>query len=463
MRLNSLAFRLFISSVIWAVVVLPLAGLVIYSVYRQDARAGFDERLKTLLTVIQADSIDQAESDPGHPRDVGEPLFEITHSGWYWQINPLDKPGKRIISASLATETLPSPFALGIPSDGRGTHWMDATGPNGQAIRVAEVIYTIGDDPSGPRYAFTVAGPLDWLDNRLSGFRVRLVVALAAAGVLLLLLTWLQVRFGLRPLQNIERGLAAIRSGEAASLEGDIPTEIEPLRVELNALIQSNQEIIDRARTQVGNLAHALKTPLAVILNEARDGSAPDGKVPDDKVVEQATIMRDQINYYLDRARMAARAQTVGRVTETKPALEALQRALTRIYRDKGITIELNVLEEPRFRGERQDFEEIVGNVLDNACKWARTRVAVTLDLAGATARGATRRLAIRVEDDGPGLAVEQRAALGKRGVRLDETKPGSGLGLSIVADLVQSYRGTMKLDAASLGGLAVSIELPAA
>lgn len=458
MRLDSLALRLFLPAAVWTLFVLPVAGLLIYSVYRQDAEAGFNERLKTLLTVIQADSIDQAETEPGHPRDVGEPLFEITHSGWYWQINPLDKPGKRIVSASLATEQLPSPFTKGIGNDGRGTHWVDTTGPQNQNIRIAEVIYTIGDDPAGPRYSFSVAGPLDWLESRLSGFRIRLFEALAVAGVVLLVTTWLQVRFGLLPLRNIERSLAAIRSGKESRLAGRFPAEIEPLQVELNALIQSNEEIIDRARTQVGNLAHALKTPLAVILNEAREDTAAGAKIS-----EQAAVMRDQLNYYLDRARMAARAGTVGRLTEVKPVAEAMQRALERIYRDKGIAITLDIALGATFRGERQDFEEMLGNLLDNACKWARTDVKLSATIVEPATRGETRRIRVVIEDDGPGLSAEQRAVLGKRGVRLDETKPGSGLGLSIVVDLAQSYRGQLKLEASTLGGLAAHLDLPAA
>lgn len=459
MRLNSLAFRLFLTAAVWTAVVLPVAGLLIYSVYREDAESSFDDRLKTLLTVIQADSIDEAENQPGHPRDVGEPLFEITHSGWYWQIAPLgSETGRRIVSPSLATERLPSPSASGAPIDERGTYWLDAIGPDGQSLRVAEVVYTLGDEPSGPRYSFTVAGPLDWLETRVAGFRMRLVVALALAGVVLLLMTWFQVRFGLLPLRRIEHGLAAVRSGDASELKGELPAEIEPLQLELNALIKSNQDIIDRARTQVGNLAHALKTPLAVIINEARDQNAAGAKI-----AEQAAVMRDHLNHYLDRARMAARAGTVGRITEVEPVGQALCRALERIYRDKGIRISLDVAAGARFKGERQDFEEMLGNLLDNACKWAKAEVRLIAEVSEPTSRTGSRRLRITIEDDGPGLSDHERRVLGKRGVRLDETKPGSGLGLSIVTDLVQSYQGRLELDAAAIGGLVARLDLPAA
>jgi signal transduction histidine kinase len=310
-----------------------------------------------------------------------------------------------------------------------------------------------------PKYSITVAGPLDWFDEIVSTFRNRLTVALALAGLGLLAVTLFQVRFGLSPLRRIEHGLSAIRSGDAERLEGELPAEIEPLQTELNALIKSNQEIVDRARTQVGNLAHALKTPLAVIVNEAREDRGPFGR----KVAEQAAIMRDSIGHYLDRARMAARVGVIGRVTEVAAVVEPLARALERIHRDKGVAIEIECPPGTRFQGERQDLEEMLGNLLDNACKWSRRNVLLTVTVPTGEARGRPRELVVTVDDDGPGLNAEQRQRIGKRGQRLDESKPGSGLGLSIVTDLAQSYRGRFALEQSPHGGLRATLTLPAA
>lgn len=460
MRLNSLAFRLFATAAVSVMLVLPVAGLIIYSVYRQEAEEGFDERLRQLLTIVHADSVDRAEEVPGTPGQMGEPLFLISHSGWYWQIKPLaGSSGPRQVSASLASFELPSPSEAGVEPDPQGTRWMDAQGPNDQRVRLAETLYTFGEEPGAPQYSILVAGPLDWLDARVVGFRIQLAMALTLAGIALVAVTLLQVRFGLLPLRAIENGLAAIRSGRAARLDGELPAEIEPLQHELNALIQSNQEIIDRARTQVGNLAHALKTPLAVITNEARDDKSHLAQ----KVAVQAGVMRDQVNHYLDRARMAASAGSLVRVTEVLPVAEALQRALERIYRDKGIVILLDCPEDARFQGERHDFEEMVGNLLDNACKWARSHVRVRIRVKRPVTRSALPRLIVSIEDDGPGLTEDQRQRIGKRGLRLDETKPGSGLGLSIVGDLAHSYRGSLDLGASRHGGLSATLDLPAA
>lgn len=459
MRLNSLAFRLLATAVVSTMLVLPIAGIIIDSVYRQEVRDSFDERLQQLLTIVHADSIDSADGLPDSPGQIGEPLFYITHSGWYWQIKPLgDAPGQPQVSPSLATSLLPSPYEAAIKPDIQGTRWMDADGPNDQRVRIAEAVYIAGDDDeTGPKYSIVVAGPLDWLDARVSGFTRQLAIALTFAGLALVAVTLVQVRFGLSPLRAIERGLSAIRSGQAAQLDEHLPAEIEPLQKQLNALLQSNQDIIDRARTQVGNLAHALKTPLAVIVNEAREDKSAFAQ----KVAEQARTMRDQIGHYLDRARMGASAGSVVRVTEVLPVAEALQRALERIYRDKGIVITVKCPQNARFQGERHDLEEMLGNLLDNACKWANSRVHLTVT-GKPGSRTAAPRFAIAVEDDGPGLTEAERKQIGKRGLRLDETKPGSGLGLSIVRDLASSYRGgQLRLEASPLGGLAAILDLP--
>ncbi|MBK9077720.1 MAG: histidine kinase [Hyphomicrobium sp.] len=459
MRFNSLAFRLFATSAAWTLLVLPLAGYLIYSLYRDDVQLSFDAQLKKLLTALAIDSMNTTGDAPVPPQNLYEPLFEVTNSGWYWQVRPIDgAPGRTLVSPSLASAILPSPYAKKFPTDNTGTRWMNVPGPTGETIRILEVIDTPGHEPDKTKYSVIVAGPLNWLEATVAKFRNRLTTALSLFGLGLMAVTLFQVRFGLLPLRRIEKGLTSIRSGEASKLEGQLPAEIEPLQNELNALIQSNNEIVDRARTQVGNLAHALKTPLAVITNEAREDKSPFAV----KVAEQAQIMRDQVGHYLDRARMAASAGAIGRVTPFEATADPLVRALERINRDKGIAIYLQVAAGAKFQGEKQDLEEMLGNLLDNACKWGRKRVQLKAVIVAPDGKVRAKRLVVTVEDDGPGLSAEQRAKIGKRGMRLDETKPGSGLGLSIVSDLATSYRGSMSLDASPLGGLLVRLELPA-
>jgi signal transduction histidine kinase len=274
----------------------------------------------------------------------------------------------------------------------------------------------------------------------------------------LLLTTALQVRFGLSPLKRISESLAAIRSGRAERLEGEFPVEIASLARETNALIEANREIVERARTHVGNLAHALKTPLSVIVNEA---AARPADPLAQKVLEQTDIMRDQIARQLERARLAARSAVVGTLIDVPPVVTALARTMEKIHRDRDVAIALDVPAQARFRGEQQDLEEMVGNLVDNACKWAQSRVAIEVVANSPTSDGKG-RVRIIVDDDGPGLSPAEREQVARRGRRLDETKPGSGLGLSIVVELASLYGGVLTLGTAPIGGLRAELALPA-
>jgi signal transduction histidine kinase len=460
---NSLAFRLFATAAVWLGLVLPTAGFIIHALYRDEVQKQFNARISLLLELILRDSIDHGgASEPGAPKDTGELLFDIPESGWYWQIKPLDeKPGRQIHSNSLGQEPLPLPSSADLPPDNDEVRWGNFSGPKEQMIRVAEVVHMFGEEGEKRRYSVAVGGTLDEPLNSIARFRTRLVLALSLAGLGLLLATIFQVRFGLYPLRQVERGLAQIRSGDAQSLDGKLPAEIQPLQEELNALITSNHDIIERARTQVGNLAHALKTPLAVIANEAREDNSPLAQ----KVLEQTQIMRDQVQHYLDRARVAANTGGPGRATPLKPVAENICRALERIHKDRRLMLVVDCAETIKFQGEKQDLEEILGNLIDNAAKWAKSAVRVeAVEIEDGFGKSTKRWIDITIDDDGPGLTDEHLAAPVKRGRRLDETVPGSGLGHSIVADLVHDYRGTFsKTRSEDLGGFSARLKLPAA
>jgi len=467
MKANSLALRLFVTAAAWVLVVLPIAGWIILAGVRHGVLTALDKEISQTLRFVIDDAEEESEAGPVAP-NWGDARFADTHSGWYWQIKPLDgkptldgKPAGPLRSRSLAGDNLPLPSEQGVEPDEKEIRWANLTGPAQQVVRVAEIIHQFGAGNSAQRYSVAVAGVLSEAEDDLTRYRDQLIKALALAGVGLLAATLFQVRFGLFPLSKMEQGLAAIRSGAAAKLDGELPSEIKPLQQELNALLKSNQEIVERARTHVGNLAHALKTPLAVLLNEARQDSSPLAR----KVIEQADTMTAQVNLYLDRARMAARIGVIGRVTEVGSVAESLIRTLDRIYRDKELAYSLDCPADVRFQGERQDLEEMLGNLLDNASKWARSRVSVVVAAMpvalGNVAAGGW--FEIRVEDDGPGLTAEQLSEPIKRGRRLDETKPGSGLGHSIVADLAYCYNGRFEFSRAEAGGLCARLTLPLA
>ena len=288
-----------------------------------------------------------------------------------------------------------------------------------------------------------------------------LFLALGVLGLGLILAGVMQVRYVLAPLSIISRKLNDIRAGKVDHLRGEFPAEIEPLQIELNALIRSNTDIVERARTHVGNLAHALKTPLSVLANEI-------DKVRDEKgadagfagiIDKQTRIMNDQVRHHLDRARMAAQISVIGSSTSVQPVTSSLSRTLQKIYKEKDIDLVCECGEGLLFRGEQQDLEEMLGNLLDNAFKWAQGKVHLTV----AKAPDKPGYLTIKVEDDGPGLSADKRVRAMKRGQRLDENLPGSGLGLSIVADLAHLYNGVFLLEASKLGGLRAKLQLPVA
>jgi signal transduction histidine kinase len=306
------------------------------------------------------------------------------------------------------------------------------------------------------KFLVNVAGDATEIFDETRSFDYYLGGTFVALSIVLVLTTIFQVRFGLAPLKRISDSIADIRSGRAERLEGEFPVEIAPLARETNALIDANREIVERARTHVGNLAHAIKTPLSVIVNEASAHGADPFAA---KVLEQADVMRDQVAHHLERARIAARLTIIGTVTEVAPAIEALRRTMEKIHRSRGIVIEVDANAQAKFRGERQDLEEMAGNLVDNACKWAASRVFIEVLVERPV--GAGPMLRIIVDDDGRGLSAAERAQVSRRGQRLDESKPGSGLGLSIVIDLAALYGGSLILGSAPIGGLRAELVLP--
>jgi signal transduction histidine kinase len=304
----------------------------------------------------------------------------------------------------------------------------------------------------------TVAGDAAEIFEETRAFDYYLAGTFVALSIGLLLTTIFQVRFGLAPLKRISDSIADIRSGRAERLVGEFPVEIAPLARETNALIDANHAIVERARTHVGNLAHAIKTPLSVIVNEA---AAHGGDPFALKVLEQADVMRDQVAHHLERARIAARLTIIGTVTEVAPVIEALRRTMEKIHRDRGIAIDVVASTQVKFRGERQDLEEMAGNLVDNACKWADSRVFIEVRVRPKGDADPGPMLQIIVDDDGRGLSAAERAQVSRRGQRLDESKPGSGLGLSIVVDLAALYGGSLTLGTAPIGGLRAELVLP--
>ena len=448
---RSIAVRLAASSLFWSSLILLVAGIILSAVYRQATERAFDERLLVYANDLAADLVNPGDQDTRGLGSLGDPRFDIPLSGWYWQVGRLDaKP--RDIKGSRSLLGNPLPMLADTSPDRRfGDIRKDyAAGPEGRVLRLLERDIDLGEDG---RFVVRLAGPADEISEAQRRFMGALLVTFLLLGMALGLSTLFQIRFGLKPLLELHAAVGSIRRGQSERILGEYPSDIAPLAEELNLLLDANREILERARTQVGNLAHALKTPLSVIINEASDPT-PELTA---RVREQAAIMREQMDYYLNRARAAALAGTLGAATEVGPVLEALARTFGKIYRDKELTLDVTAVDGLRFRGERQDLEEMAGNLVDNACKWAGSHVDIRAELSGEKGRSVLR---IFVDDDGPGLPVEAREEAVKRGMRLDETKPGSGLGLSIVSELAGIYGGKLELERSRQGGTRAMLEL---
>ncbi len=456
MRANSLAFRLFLWATGLTVVILMVTGLALSSLYRHAVERAFDRRLDVYLRTLVADVASPEEGNDKFPQSIGEPLFELPLSGWYWQVTRLDTPKPELHSSrSLWDSNLPRLRNAEDAASASGGYLKGyAQGPEEVRLRLVERNIDLGDDG---RYRIAVAGDASEIDDEMRSFDRTIGGIFAALAVALLLTTALQVRFGLSPLKRISESLAAIRSGRAERLEGEFPVEIASLARETNALIEANREIVERARTHVGNLAHALKTPLSVIVNEA---AARTNDPLAQKVLEQAEIMRDQVARQLERARLAARSTVVGTLIDVPPVVTALARTMEKLHRERDIAIAIDLPDHACFRGEQQDLEEMIGNLIDNACKWAQSRVAIEV-LADRPAGDGKARVRVIIDDDGPGLSPAEREQVALRGQRLDESKPGSGLGLSIVVELAGLYGGVLTLGTAPIGGLRAELALP--
>ncbi len=274
--------------------------------------------------------------------------------------------------------------------------------------------------------------------------------------IVCLALGFAQVRRGMTPINQLRARLGAVHRGHDGRVEGTYPSEIQPLVDDLNALLAHRAQMVQRALAKAGDLAHGLKTPLAVLTHEAERAAKAGHADVAAAITSQVDRMRRQVEYHLAHARAAASGATPGARCSVAASAEALSRTMLRLYDGRGLAIDVNVAPDHSVRCQREDLDEMLGNLLDNACKWARSRVRI----GSSQADGA---IVIAVDDDGPGIAESMREAVLQRGVRADEAAPGSGLGLAIVRDLAELYGGSIALDASRTGGVRARLQLPAA
>jgi signal transduction histidine kinase len=429
-------------SAVWVTAGLGIAGCTILHLINTNLTDGFDGRTAVLLhKVVGAAGLD-ADGRPRLVPDVPVPEFQQPFSGFYWQIEAGER---RATSRSLWDGQL---APLGATLSSGGPAIQDGTGPRGEPLRVAEQLVM----PSGAQEPMRIRVAMNRqpLDDQIASLNLLLLSSFAVLGVGLVAGGTVQLIWGMRPLREARQSLALLRAGQQASLAyAKAPSEIAPLLEEIDALVQQNHDTVERARAHVGNLAHALKTPLAV-QRTALEPSSVDTRL----AREQTRAMELLVQHHLSRARGAALAGAAATDASPIEVAQEIAMALRRIFANKDLEIDIAGDESLRTKVDRQDLMEMLGNLLENACQWAQHQVTLSVAQSGRT-------LLITVADDGPGLSSKDYDAVLARGVRLDEAKPGSGLGLAITRDLVGLYGGSLSLQEAQCPGLCVSLTLP--
>ena len=450
----SLVRRLVVLHAVLSILVLAAGGVALSSFFTRQATTQFDTDLsQDILDLIAGTSVDETGQVVA-PALTDERALRA-YSGKYWEIAaPTAQNGLKdlVRSRSLwdAPSLSPPPGGAAALAASRGKPvFYNSLGPVKEPLRVAAQQVQLPGVATP--VVFLEAADRSPINAEIRTFETATGLSLLVLAAMLIGGVILQVRVGLQPLFTLRREVASVRTGKTDRVAGDYPAELEPLATELNALVTHNQEVIERQRTHVGNLAHALKTPLSVMAAEAQATPGPLAEV----VRRQADLIRQHVDHHLRRARAAARPQGGGERTAVAPVLEELSLTLERIFQMKGVEVDWRSAEDLFFHGERQDLQELAGNVMENACKWCRARVRAQAEAQGPN------RLVLTVEDDGPGLAREDRAEMLRRGARLDESAPGSGLGLSIVDELARAYGGALSLTDSTMGGLKVELVLP--
>ncbi|PXA97749.1 histidine kinase [Nostoc sp. 3335mG] len=440
---GSVSRRMIFIAAGWILLLLVGGGYALDKVLVSSVTRNFDARLELLIKSM----IVSAEVGPNGEvwlnRELADQSFLEPNSGSYWQIS--GKGYESFPSRSLWDRRL----KVHPSHNDRDIHYYDSDEFPEQKLRIAEIDLKLPNSPV--RWRFQVTDKRDALDEQIGEVRRTLIRSFLLLGFGLVFMAALQTWFGLSPLRKIRSELSRLRAGQTTRIEGSMPAEVAPMVEELNALVEHNDRQAEEARRHAGNLAHALKTPLSVIMNAAAAGQAD---LPE-TVIREARTMRRQIDHHLARARAVGRRGSAHSRAEVWPSIEAVERAVARLY--PNVRIDIDGAKDIVAHIERQDLDEILGNLVENAAKYGGGSVFVTAVVQAGFAE-------ILVEDDGMGIPEADRIRIFDRGVRLDSGKPGTGLGLAIVRDVAEIYDGTVSLEESEdLGGLLVRLRLPAA
>ena len=441
---NTLAFRIIALSGIWIVIALVFTATMLVRNYREHTAQHYDAHVLMHLEELTSASHFTKDGRFRLAFNPSDPRYQDSDSGWYWEVKQAGKTLKR--SPSLQEYSLDMRAAE--PTSSLAVH--EIAGPQNGILRAHVVKISV--DPEREPLVFLATAPTEGITEDVVDYSNHIVLNFMALGIGLLLAVILQVHVALKPLKAISTRISDIRAGKSDKLPEDQLEDVQPLVDELNNLLDHNAVLVKRARTQLADLAHSVKNPLTVINNAAHTMEAGQR----DLILRQTKDISRSVDHYLSRARTYGTEKVLGSRTSIKVATEDLVYAMQRIYQGRDLIFDLSRLQICWFKGESQDLEEMLGNLMDNACKWAKSKVCISCTASGG-------RLEIVVEDDGPGIATQEFENVMRRGHKLDESKPGHGQGLGIVNDIAALYGGSLKLARSELGGLQARLELPSA
>ena len=438
---GSLTRRMIGIAALWIFLLLGVGGFALDRVLVSAVSSNFDSQLDYVLTAMISSAEIGPEGEVLFNRAPADQRFLEPYSGLYYQVSGAGF--EPFPSRSLWDRRL----RIGGAHADDSAHFYDSNEFPMERLRVIERDVRLPG--SQVHWRFQVAQGRDLLDEQIGVLRRTLVRSFGILGLGLIVIAAIQAVYGLWPLRRMRRAIAAVRSGLKSRIDEKLPREIEPLTEELNALLEHNENQAEEARRHAGNLAHALKTPLTVI-NNAATAHSPDLA---ETVIREATTMRRQVDHHLARARAIGRRSSAQARANVWESLEAVERAVTRMY--ENVTVDLAGDRHAVVRVERQDLDEMLGNLIENAAKYGNGRVFVTV-------KSTIECVEIEVEDDGAGIPEAKRVSIFDRGARLDSNKPGTGLGLAIVRDVAEIYEGSITLEESEdLGGLLARLRLP--
>lgn len=442
--IRSLSARLILFSIFWIALALLGTGAIITHQYQVHIEQHYDEHVHSHLEELVGAVEPDGRGGARLAREPTDPRFYRDGSGWYWAV----LRGEELLTASgsLGTRRL----EVARLSLSEGPHVRNIAAPDGQLLRTHITNVAMPGDLG--LLTFVASAPAMTISDDVADFSGHIAVSLLVLGGGLLAAMLFQVVIVMRPIRSIRQRIVDVRAGKLERLPNDYPDDLQPLVDELNNVLDHNETLLRRARNRMADLAHALKNPLTVIRNAAREMRGEESKL----ILDQSHLMAASIDHALARARMHAHSGGLSRRTGVRSVLEDVRFAVEHMYRDRALEINLKDCGDACFRGEPQDLEQMVGNLVDNACKWARSAVTLGCHDDGRT-------VCIHVDDDGPGIDEANHGKVRQRGVRLDEAAPGHGHGLAIVRELAELYGGALALTTSPQGGLRAELTLPAA